>query len=134
MIDRRKLNRLISAERCRERDLVVAMIVQRLIDPCSKLATTREWHTTTLAEELGVAEATENDLYEAMDWLLERQERIAKKLAARHLREGGLVLCDVSRRHSGGRLHTSAGASTPTRRWRAASCVVMSGPSPAGRG
>jgi len=96
MIDRLKLNRLISAERCRERDLVVAMIVQRLIDPCSKLATTREWHTTTLAEELGVAEATENDLYEAMDWLLERQERIAKKLAARHLREGGLVLYDVS--------------------------------------
>src|SRR5438876_211859 len=96
MIDRLKLNRLISAERCRERDLVVAMIVQRLIDPCSKLATTREWHTTTLAEELGVAEATENDLYEAMDWLLERQERIEKKLAARHLREGGLVLYDVS--------------------------------------
>src|SRR6266567_2593970 len=96
MIDRLKLDRLISAERCRERDLVVAMIVQRLIDPCSKLATTREWHTTTLAEELGVAEATENDLYEAMDWLLERQERIEKKLAARHLREGGLVLYDVS--------------------------------------
>src|SRR5947207_11289782 len=96
MIDRLKLNRLISAERCRERDLVVAMIVQLLIDPCSKLAATREWHTTTLAEELGVAEATENDLYEAMDWLLERKERIEKKLAARHLREGGLVLYDVS--------------------------------------
>lgn len=96
MIDRLKLDQLISAERCRERDLVVAMIAQRLIDPCSKLATTRAWHTTTLAEELGVAEATENDLYEAMDWLLERQERIEKKLAARHLREGGLVLYDVS--------------------------------------
>jgi transposase len=72
------------------------MIVQRLIAPCSKLATTRRWHTTTLADELGVAEATENDLYEAMDWLLERQERIEKKLAARHLSEGGLVLYDVS--------------------------------------
>jgi transposase len=96
MIDRLKLDRLLSAQRCRERDLVVALIVQRLIDPCSKLATTRAWHTTTLAEELGVAEATENDLYEAMDWLLERQERIEKKLAARHLREGGLVLYDVS--------------------------------------
>jgi transposase len=96
MIDRLKLDHLISAQRCRERDLVVAMIVQRLIDPCSKLATTRAWHSTTLAEELGVAEATENDLYEAMDWLLERQERIEKKLAARHLREGGLVLYDVS--------------------------------------
>jgi transposase len=96
MIGRLELDRLISAQRCRERDLVVAMIVQRLIAPCSKLATTREWHTTTLAEELGVAEATEDDLYEAMDWLLDRQERIEKKLAARHLREGGLVLYDVS--------------------------------------
>lgn len=96
MIARLELDRLISAQRCRERDLVIAMIVQRLIDPCSKLATTREWHSTTLAEELGVAEATENDLYEAMDWLLERQEGIEKKLAARHLSEGGLVLYDVS--------------------------------------
>jgi len=96
MIGKLGLARLISAQRCRERDLVVAMIVQRLIAPCSKLATTREWHTTTLAEELGVAEATEDDLYEAMDWLLDRQERIEKKLAARHLSEGGLVLYDVS--------------------------------------
>ncbi len=96
MIGRLELDRLISAKRCRERDLVVAMIVQRLIAPCSKLATTREWHTTTLAEELGVAEATKNDLYEAMDWLFARQERIEKKLAARHLREEGLVLYDVS--------------------------------------
>jgi hypothetical protein len=50
----------------------------------------------TLAEELGVAEATEDDLYQAMDRLLERQERIEKKLAARHLDQGGLVLYDVS--------------------------------------
>ena len=96
MMAKLELDRLISAQHCRERDLVVAMIVQRLIAPCSKLATTRRWHTTTLADELGVAEATENDLYEAMDWLLERQERIEKKLAARHLSEGGLVLYDVS--------------------------------------
>jgi transposase len=96
MIAKLELDRLISAQHCRERDLVVAMIVQRLIAPCSKLATTRRWHSTTLADELGVAEATENDLYEAMDWLLERQERIEKKLAARHLSEGGLVLYDVS--------------------------------------
>jgi transposase len=96
MIGRLKLDHLISAERCRERDLVVAMIAQRLIDSCSKLATTRQWHTTTLAEELGVAEATENDLYEAMDWLSDRQERIEKKLAARHLVESGLVLYDLS--------------------------------------
>jgi transposase len=96
MIRKLELDRLISAQPCRERDLVVAMIAQRLISPTSKLATTREWHTTTLAEELGVAEATENDLYEAMDWFLQRKERIEKKLAARHVREGGLVLYDVS--------------------------------------
>jgi len=96
MLGKLELDRLISAQPCRERDLVVAMIVQRLISPASKLATTREWHTTTLADELGVGAATENDLYEAMDWLLERQERIEKKLAARHLSEGGLVLYDVS--------------------------------------
>jgi len=96
MIHQLHLESVISSKRCRERDLVVAMIVQRLIDPCSKLATTRAWHTTTLAEELGIADATEDELYAAMDWLGERQERIEKKLAARHLTEGGLVLYDVS--------------------------------------
>ena len=74
----------------------MAMIAVRLLHPCSKLATTREWHTTTLAQELSVADATEDDLYQAMDWLLERQPRIEKKLAARHLGEDCLVLYDVS--------------------------------------
>jgi transposase len=96
MIGKLELDRLLSAQPCRERDLVVAMIAQRLIDPCSKLATTQPWHTTTLAEELAVGEASADDLYAAMDWLGERQERVEKKLAARHLREGGLVLYDVS--------------------------------------
>jgi Transposase DDE domain len=90
------LDAMISAKRCRERDLALAMIVERLLDPCSKLATTRHWHSTTLAEELGVGEATEDELYQAMDWLLERQGRIEKKLAERHLQEGSLVLYDVS--------------------------------------
>lgn len=90
------LDSTLSAKRCRERDLVVAMIAARLLHPCSKLATTREWHTTTLAEELAVTDATEEDLYRAMDWLLERQSRIEKKLAARHLSEDCLVLYDVS--------------------------------------
>ena len=90
------LDSLIASQPCRERDLVLAMIVQRLLDPCSKLATTRQWHSTTLAEELGVGEASEDELYAAMDWLLERQPRIEKKLAARHLGEGSLVLYDVS--------------------------------------
>jgi transposase len=96
MIQQLGLEAVIASKRCRERDLVVAMIVQRLIAPCSKLATTRAWHTTTLGEELGVADATEDELYAALDWLRARQERIEKKLAARHLREGGLVLYDVT--------------------------------------
>ncbi len=96
MLRQLDLPAVIASKRCRERDLVVAMIIQRLIDPCSKLATTRAWHSTTLAEELGVADATEDELYGAMDWLWARQERIEKKLAARHLREGGLVLYDVT--------------------------------------
>jgi len=94
---------MISAKHCRERDLVVAMIAQRLLDPGSKLATTRAWHTTTLAEELGVEEASEDDLYQAMDWLLKRKERIEKKLAARHLANGCLVLYDVTSSYYEGR-------------------------------
>jgi transposase len=90
------LDVLVAAKRCRERDLVLAMIAARLLHPCSKLAITRLWHTTTLAEELSVADATEEDLYRAMDWLLERQARIEKKLAARHLDNHSLVLYDVS--------------------------------------
>lgn len=102
-IKRIGLDTLIGAKRSRERDLVLAMIVERLIHPCSKLATTRLWHTTTLAEELAVTEATEDDLYEAMDWLLERQSRIEHKLAARHLAEGTQVLYDVSSSYYEGR-------------------------------
>lgn len=87
---------ILAARPCRERDLVVAMIAQRLLEPCSKLATTRLWHATTLAEELGVEDADENDLYDALDWLLARQKRVEKKLARRHLDEGARVLFDVS--------------------------------------
>jgi transposase len=72
------------------------MIVERLLFPSSKLANTRHWHDTTLAEELDVADATEDQLYDAMDWLLERQPAIEKKLAKRHLSDGALVLYDVT--------------------------------------
>jgi hypothetical protein len=96
MIGKLELDRLIYSKRCRQRDLVLAMIVERLLDPCSKLATTRLWHETTLAEELAVADANEDDLYAALDWLLEQQPRIEKKLAARHLSPGSRVLYDVS--------------------------------------
>jgi len=90
------LDKLIGTKRTRERDLVLAMIVERLIAPCSKLATTRMWHSTTLAQLLAVEDADEEELYAAMDWLLEHQGRIEKRLAARHLGEGQQVLYDVS--------------------------------------
>ena len=87
---------LIAAKPCRERDLVLAMVAARIIAPQTKLATTRWWHGTTLAEDFAVAEASEDDLYAAMDWLLLHQRRIEKKLAARHLQTGSLVLYDLS--------------------------------------
>jgi hypothetical protein len=90
------LDNVIGSQRCRERDLVLAMIAERLLHPCSKLATTRTWHTTTLAEELGVADCDEDDLYRALNWLLARQARIESKLAQRHLRDGAIILYDVS--------------------------------------
>ncbi len=87
---------VIASKPCRERDLVLAMVAARIMAPHTKLATTRWWHTTTLAEDCGVAACDEDDLYAAMDWLLERQDTIQKKLAARHLSTGGLVLYDLS--------------------------------------
>jgi len=87
---------LISSRPCRERDLVLGMVASRILSPQSKLATTRSWHATTLPEELGISDATEDDLYAAMDWLLKRQPWVEKGLAARHLEQGGLVLYDLS--------------------------------------
>ncbi len=87
---------LVASKPWRERDLVLAMVAARILAPHTKLATTRWWHTTTLPEEFGVLDADEDDLYAAMDWLLAHQNTIQKKLAARHLDEGGLVLYDLS--------------------------------------
>jgi Transposase DDE domain len=102
-IRRLGLERLIAPTRSPERDLVIAMIAERLIHPCSKLETTRVWQTTTLAEELQVADATEDALYAALDWLSARQAGIEARLAARHLREGGVVLYDLSSSYYEGR-------------------------------
>jgi transposase len=96
MIRRLGLDSLIASRSSRARDLVLAMIAERLLFPCSKLATTRHWHDTTLAEELHLQDANEDELYAAMDWLLEHQKAIETKLAKRHLSDGGLVLYDVS--------------------------------------
>ena len=87
---------LIASRPSRERDVIVAMVMARIIEPTSKLATTRWWHTTTLPDIVGVADADEDDLYAALDWLITRQAHIEKKLAARHLHKGGFVLYDLS--------------------------------------
>jgi hypothetical protein len=97
------LENLLAAKPSRHRALILALIIQRLLFPCSKLATTRYWHTTTLAEELGVGDADSNELYAAMDWLLRRQPDIEQKLARRHLADGAVVLYDVSSSYDVGR-------------------------------
>jgi hypothetical protein len=91
---------LIDATPSRTRDLVTAMLVAQVIDPGSKLAVARglraETATSSLGQLLGVASCDEDDLYAAMDWVLERKEVIENALAARHLVNGTLVLYDVS--------------------------------------
>jgi transposase len=89
--------KLIDARPARERDLIVAMVAERIVTPeASKLGMTRAWTDTTLGEDLGVADAHEDELYAAMDWLSERQEAIEKRLARRHMKDGGLVLFDLT--------------------------------------
>jgi len=101
------LDKLIASRRNRQRDLVVAMIVARVIDPRSKLATARglsgETAFTSRGEVLGIQDADANDLYAAMDWLQARQERIEDALGKKHLRDGTLVLYDVTSTYFEGR-------------------------------
>jgi hypothetical protein len=94
------LDRIISSEKSRELSLILAMIVSRIIDPGSKLAAARgldpETATTSLGEVLGLGPVGEDELYAAMDWLFPEQERIENELAAKHLKDGSLVLYDVT--------------------------------------
>ena len=90
-------DKLIDPRQSRERDLVMAMVAGRIIAPeASKLGMTRAWADTTLSDDLGVADAHEDELYAAMDWLIDRQGAIEKRLAKRHLKDGGLVLFDLT--------------------------------------
>jgi transposase len=99
------LDRLMASRPSRQKDLCMAMIVSRLLDPASKLSTARGLgeETSTLAQTLGIVSADEDELYEAMDWLLARQGKIEEALARRHLAEGGLVLYDVTSTYFEGR-------------------------------
>ena len=101
------LENLLASRTCRERDLIMALIVARVLSPRSKLSTTTalqpETAKHTLAEELELGEVDVHELYAAMDWLVERQTRIENKLAKRHLKDGHLVLFDVSSSYYTGR-------------------------------
>ncbi|MFQ5601297.1 MAG: IS1634 family transposase [Candidatus Krumholzibacteriia bacterium] len=94
------LERMLHSRPSRQRDLAVAMIVGRIVEPASKLATARalskQTLTSSLGECLGLDDVNENDLYEALDWLRSRQPSIEKSLAKRHLQQGSLVLYDVT--------------------------------------
>jgi transposase len=95
-LQRLDLARCLDSRPSRNRDLVVAMIIARILAPNSKLATTRWWQDTTLPAIVGVEDADEDELYGALDWLLQRQGRIEQKLAARHLENDALALYDLS--------------------------------------
>jgi transposase len=102
------LEPILSRSRGPERDLVVGMIVARILEPSSKLATARGFHpetaTSSLAAVLGLSEAVdETQLYRSLDWLLARQQSIENALAKRHLSEGSLILYDVSSTYFEGR-------------------------------
>ena len=94
------LERILDRTSSRERDLVVAMIVARILEPASKLATVRGLEEKTASSSLGTAsgmgEVNEEELYQAMDWLLERQDAIEKQLARRHLEHGTVVFYDLT--------------------------------------
>lgn len=94
------LHQMIDSRASDKRDLIGAMIVARIIDPQSKLATVRGFRQETLynslAQECALDQLDEDDLYEAMDWLIDRQDKIEDKLAARHLQQGTFVLYDLT--------------------------------------
>ena len=106
-IGRTGLDGMISARRCREKDLVIAMIASRIISPSSKLATSRvlssETASNTINDQLALGTVTEDDLYGALDWLGERQLAIQKRLVAKHLGGDTLVFYDVSSSYFEGR-------------------------------
>jgi transposase len=96
MMRRLEIAPLLDRTPSRQRDLVLAMIAQRIVAPGSKLFTTRALQQTTLAEELNIGEPEADDLYGALDWLIERQASIEAALAKRHLQTGGTALYDLS--------------------------------------
>ncbi|HEX9528958.1 MAG TPA: IS1634 family transposase [Streptosporangiaceae bacterium] len=81
---------------CRERDLACALVISRVVAPKTKLATLAWWDDVTLGPDLGISDVPRDQVYAAMDWLLERQDDIEASLARRHLRSGGIAMFDLS--------------------------------------
>ena len=104
----------------RDRDIALALVIARVCRPGSKLATTRWWADTTLADDLGVADATTDEVYAAMDWLVERQEAIETKLVRTHLTSPAnpdrLALFDLSSSWVTGRCCPQPGGTPGTAR------------------
>jgi hypothetical protein len=96
MMRRLKIAPLLDNDPSAQRDLVIAMIAQRILSPGSKLVTTRALQQSTLAEELHIGSPEADDLYDALDWLIERQPLIERGLAKRHLQGGRTALYDLS--------------------------------------
>ena len=94
---------LLDREPCRQRDLMLALICARVVEPQSKLATSRSWGESTLSAVFGVEEASVDEIYGALDWLRERQQKIEARLARRHLENGALALYDLSSSYVEGR-------------------------------
>lgn len=95
-MDRLGMAGLVSSKPCRERDIILALVAQRLVEPTTKLEASHRFAESTVADDFGVAGVDENDIYAAMDWLAERQPFIEKKLAARHLASGSMAFYDLS--------------------------------------
>ena len=107
-MERLGVAKLLASRASRERSIVLALVAQRLLSPGSKLACTRKWHASSLADVLGVADVRIDEVYDAMDWLIERKGRIEGKLAARHLGEGAPLLFDLSSSYVEGSKHELA--------------------------
>ena len=93
---RLKFDALLSKKSCRQRDIIMGVIAALIIDPDSKLGVTRSWGNTTIPTIFNLEKVDEDDVYEAMDWLLLQQDKVEKKLASRHLGENDFVMYDLT--------------------------------------
>ena len=95
------LDKMIASTNCREKDIILALIASRIINPCSKLAVARSLREETATNSLGMelslsTDLKDSEIYQSLDWLLARQNRIENKLARKHLEDGTLILYDLS--------------------------------------